>query len=76
MPRQKQTLSIEQINEILNDQASEETIFALKSFLKAELERRRYAGNTGGRPQTVENKKEANREYQRRWRSKHKGAKQ
>jgi hypothetical protein len=72
MPRQSQTLSIEQINEFLELTANEpnETIQAVRLFLKAELNRRNYAGNTGGRPQTVADKRQANREYQRKWRAK------
>ena len=75
MPRLKQTLTIEQIEEILNDQASEETIFALKSFLKAELDRRRKAGVRGGRPSSGIDEKELRRERNRRYNAKVKAKK-
>jgi cell division ATPase FtsA len=72
MPRKQQTLTIEQLNEIIESRLSEETFHALQSWAKGELNRRRYAGNTGGRPVTVEDKKAANREYQKRWRERNK----
>jgi len=56
MPRKTQTLTVEQINEFLTltDGESNETIRAVREFLKAELTRRTSAGNTGGRPKRYE----------------------
>ena len=74
MPRPNQIITVEQITEVLEkiESAEGEAFSALRKFLKAELKRRTFAGNTGGRPVTVEDKKAANREYQRKWREKNK----
>jgi len=56
MSRKQQTLTIDQINEFLTltDCEQNETILAVREFLKAELTRRTSAGNTGGRPNQYE----------------------
>lgn len=71
MPRQIR-LTIEQIDEILEDRASDDTILALKTFLRAEKQRRIDAGNKGGRPQTVTDRKLAKKIAQQKWLSKKK----
>lgn len=65
-------LTIEQIDEFLEDRASENTILALKTFLRAEKQRRIDAGNLGGRPVTVTDKKLAKKNTQAKWRKKQK----
>ncbi len=56
MPRKNQALTVEQINEFLSLTENElnETIRAVRDFLRSELVRRKAAGNTGGRPKRYE----------------------
>lgn len=69
MPRKEQILTIEQIDEILEGRPSEETWNALLKFLKAEKQRRKFAGNTGGKPRKYEGDlKERNRQAAAKYR--------
>lgn len=70
MPRPKQILSIEQIEDFLTitETSESETIQAVRKFLQNDLTRRINAGNA--KIPFVKDKQEANREYQRRWQQK------
>lgn len=73
MARTNQILSLEQINEILEGRPSEETWNALLQFLKAEKQRRKFAGNLGGKPRKYQgDAKERNRLAAKAYRNKNK----
>lgn len=73
MPRTKQTLTIEQIKEFLADNATPETLTAIKEFLQAELTRRIKAGIAGGHPKKYKgDAKERNRQAAAKYREKKK----
>lgn len=75
MPRKEQILSVEHINEILEniESVESEAFRALRKFLKAELDRRKFAGNLGGRHSKYKGDlKERNRQAAEKYRAKQK----
>jgi hypothetical protein len=75
MRRKEQIITTEQIKEVIDRierDWNNPTLVSLRLFLEAELDRREKAGRAGGRPVAVEDKKAANREYQRRYRERNK----
>jgi hypothetical protein len=63
MPRKEQTLSIEQLDEIIESRITEETFADLQKWAKGEKQRRRFAGNMGGKPRKYDgDAKERNRQ--------------